>query len=95
VVFAKARTDKEAWKSYKKLRTIKGVEVRNLSDNEFDFFEKWHHAVIRSLISILDFKDEYRALAKMVRPAITTGEAKESVGLLDKLGMIKKDLSMI
>jgi uncharacterized protein (TIGR02147 family) len=41
-------------------------------------------------VTFFDFKDDYEALAKKVQPPISARQAKESVRLLLKLGLIKK-----
>ena len=46
---------------------------------------------MRELVTLVDFKDDYAALAKRVQPRITAGQAQESVGLLLELGLIRKE----
>lgn len=57
----------------------------------YAYYTKWYHGVIRSLIGMYGFKNDYKALAQTVNPAITENEAKSSVALLKKLGLIKAD----
>ena len=45
---------------------------------------------MRELVTLVNFHEDYRILARMVRPAITSKQAKESVKLLLKLGLIEK-----
>ena len=57
----------------------------------YDYFSQWYHPVIRELVCIADWDNDYTKLARMVRPPITTLEARESVKLLLSLGFIRKN----
>lgn len=58
--------------------------------DQFEFYSKFHHSVIRSLIGLLGFKGDYDQLAKKVYPKITPRQARLSVQLLVRLGLIEK-----
>ncbi len=70
------------------------VEPKNdgirLQKNQFNYFSKWYHAVIRELVTVLPFGNDYKMLAHAVQPPITPKQARESVELLQELGMIRK-----
>ncbi len=91
IVLAKAKNDKEAWASYNRLHALKGVEVRTLEDHEFEFLREWHHSVIRSLVNVVNIKDDYRSLSRMLVPRVPVKKVKESIALLKKLDMIHRD----
>jgi uncharacterized protein (TIGR02147 family) len=57
----------------------------------YAFYKEWHHGVIRALLDVFDFRDDYTALAKRVFPAITARKAKDSIALLKRLGLIRQD----
>jgi uncharacterized protein (TIGR02147 family) len=46
--------------------------------------------MIRSLLDIHEFTDDYKWLAKMLSPGITPLQAKKSIQLLERLGLIEK-----
>jgi uncharacterized protein (TIGR02147 family) len=48
------------------------------------------HSIIRSLIDMHGFKDDYEWLAKSINPPIKPLQAKKSVALLERLGLIAK-----
>jgi uncharacterized protein (TIGR02147 family) len=80
---------------HEKLRAIKNTgkgfsKPRQLRDNEFEYLSEWYHVVIRSLINQLGFKGDYAWLAKQTSPSITPKQAKKSVDLLLRLGLLKK-----
>jgi uncharacterized protein (TIGR02147 family) len=57
----------------------------------YDYYKNWYHSTIRSLLAIIDFKDDYKTLGNALCPAITLKQARESVELLKRLGMVKED----
>ena len=64
--------------------------VQTIRNDQYEFYSKWYHAVIRSLIGMYKFADDYAWLARMVDPSITLKQAKQSVHLLEQLALIKK-----
>jgi uncharacterized protein (TIGR02147 family) len=64
---------------------------RILDTKAFSFFREWHHSVIRALLDVIDFKDDYEALGKALVPPVTAKKAKESIALLRSLDLIRLD----
>jgi len=62
-----------------------------LRKNQYSYFSRWYHSVVRELVTLISFDDDYKKLAAAVNPPITTKEAKESVELLLELGLIGKN----
>jgi uncharacterized protein (TIGR02147 family) len=84
--------DKEHY--FKKLKqTGKKTHFYQLHKDQFFFYEKWYYPVIRELVTLMQWNDDFSMLAKAVRPPISPAEAKEAVALLVKTGMVKKDES--
>lgn len=67
-----------------------GNEGIRLKKNQFNYFAKWYHPVVRELVTILPFGNDYAMLARAVEPEITPKQAKQSVELLLELGLIRK-----
>ena len=89
VYFGRAKNQNEIEQRFERLQSIKGIRFRTIADSKSDFFAQWYHMSVRSLISICPFDGKnYRALASMLSPKITAQEARTSVRLLEKLGMI-------
>jgi uncharacterized protein (TIGR02147 family) len=63
------------------------TEAQLIAHDQYDFYSKWYHSAIRSLIGLYPIKDDYFHLARRVVPNITTGQAKKSVELLLRLGL--------
>jgi uncharacterized protein (TIGR02147 family) len=59
-----------------------------IAHDQYEYYSKWRHSAVRSLIGMYPFKDDYTWLAKMTAPPITPGQAQKSVMLLKRLGMV-------
>jgi|WetSurMetagenome_2_1015567.scaffolds.fasta_scaffold37564_2 uncharacterized protein (TIGR02147 family) len=77
----------------KMLACKKSLNMSRISEEQYDYYTKWYHPVVRSLVSKVEFHNDYVLLAARLVPRITAAEAKKSVALLVKLGLIKKDYS--
>ncbi|MGA2507029.1 MAG: TIGR02147 family protein [Chitinispirillaceae bacterium] len=73
-----------------KARGTKAWKPQLVRNDQFEFYSKLYHSVIRSLIGMHGFTGDYERLAKSVRPRITVSQARKSVELLAKLGFIRK-----
>jgi uncharacterized protein (TIGR02147 family) len=58
--------------------------------HQYDFYTKWYHNTIRELACAVDFRGDFELLGKMVKPAISARKARQSVALLQKLGLIRR-----
>lgn len=96
VSFNQSTAHEEKMHYYQQMSEIKQKSNRTpklalLEDDQIEFHAKWYHAVVRSLIGLISFSGDYEELASRVIPAITVREAKKSVALLERLGLIYKD----
>lgn len=55
------------------------------------FYKEWHHTAVWAVLDIIDFKNSYARLARKLIPSITAKQARKSIELLKKLGLIKKN----
>lgn len=82
--------DKEFY--YNRMREIgKKTQFYQLHKDQFFFYEKWYYPVIREVLVLNSWKNDYAALARLIRPQISVLEAKEAVELLLSTGMVHKD----
>jgi uncharacterized protein (TIGR02147 family) len=92
VRLGRAKREEDILLSLKRLQAIKGVQFKTLADDQIAFFDKWHHMALWSLLSINPFNGKnYRHLGSMIIPPLTAQEARESVSLLERLGMIRRN----
>lgn len=64
--------------------------IQKVRKGQYEFYSKWFHSAIRSLIDMHGFDGDYSKLAHMVTPKITPRQAQQSVRLLDRLGLVVK-----
>jgi uncharacterized protein (TIGR02147 family) len=91
VQFNKAGDPKKSRQLFEKLLSIKNIDLKKIEPNQYDFYRKWYHTAIYSLLDYHDFRGNFTALASELSPPITARQARESISLLEKLQLIRKD----
>lgn len=71
------------FQAYRKVHPLREAQLRYLT--------KWYYVVIRELVLIPDFKEDYDWIAAKTLPAIEPREAKEAVEELIQLGLLMRD----
>lgn len=91
VLFNQAKTSSEKQEHYAVLRSMAGgVKESVLNADQFDYFANWYTPVIRELVCLYDFKEDFQDLAAMVKPPILPSEAKAAVKLLVRLKLVRR-----
>jgi len=80
---------KEHFENLKKLR--KNTKFAKLNKTQYSLYDEWYFQVIRELVVLSDWNGDYKRLGKLVRPSITSSQAKNAVEKLEKIGLIKKE----
>lgn len=94
VLFTEAKNAGEKEFYFDKMQTnSRRNPVCEIRQNQYHYFSKWYHVVVRELITMNKWKDDYSWLARHVYPRITVPQAKRAVKLLHELGLIKKTSS--
>lgn len=93
VAFNQAEDMAERKYLFEKMSQVKNTgkttsEAQILRQDQYEFYSNWYHVMVRSIIGMYDFKDDYKWLSRIVNPHITVTQAKHSVRLLEKLGLI-------
>lgn len=92
VLFNQARSADEKQEHYAVMRSLAGnVPEAVLSPEKYRYFDKWHTVVIRELICLRDFGDDFEKLGAALRPPVTGKQAREAVGILRDLRLVEKD----
>ncbi len=87
---AKKPSDKE--KFLKQLLSLRLMnDEYRLKDEKLHFFDKWYYPVMRELVVICDFQEDYNKLARHCIPRITARQAKSAVAFLMKNGLITRN----
>lgn len=75
----------------KKLIKIRSAKTPYaIQDKKLRYFEKWYYPVIRDLVALVDFGNDYKALSRMLVPPIKPSQAKGAVAFLLKHNFIKR-----
>lgn len=91
VRFSLAETLSEKEKCLQEVAMLKGAaDVMRLSDEYYDVLEKWWHLPIREIVCLPDAKKSSKWIARAIQPNITPAQVAQSLQLLKKLGLIKK-----
>jgi len=64
--------------------------LRLLINQQYEYFTKWYHKSIREVICLIDFHENYELLGNLLSPPVSTREARQSVELLLKLGLVSR-----
>ncbi len=91
VEFTRAASNSEKDKYLSRMMELrKDTDVNKLADYQYEYYSKWYNLAIRELAASPEFKGDYAWLARKVFPPVTPGQARDSVELLLKLGLLKK-----
>ena len=71
-------------------RAGRSAEFYQVDKEQYFFYEKWYYPVVRELMVLSAWSNDYAHLAAMVRPPIHPTEAKEAVELLLATNMVAK-----
>jgi uncharacterized protein (TIGR02147 family) len=94
VLFDQAKNIDQKMKYLEKLKKSTSIfKSYTLTDEHFEYFSQWYHAVVRELLNLTKFDGDFAALAAMIHPCVKISEVEESVRLLRKLGLVEEDES--
>jgi uncharacterized protein (TIGR02147 family) len=76
----------------KKLLEFKSKTLFNdVSLKYANYYLKWYNPVVREIIAVEGFDGDYRNLADKIFPRVNVAQVRESVSVLEALGIIEKD----
>lgn len=87
VKFNQAENSHERELYFRQLLSSNKTQKKIVDLKTYEFYREWYHVAIRTLLDTFDFSDNYTELAKKLIPQITIKQAKESIKLLDSLGL--------
>jgi uncharacterized protein (TIGR02147 family) len=98
VQFNQARTTSEKEQCYHQLSEIQKYGAhQKLRQDQFEYLTAWYHSALRSLMPVLEQKDlpegpdDWEKVAKLLDPPLTAKQARDSVDLLLRLGLLQRD----
>jgi uncharacterized protein (TIGR02147 family) len=91
VRFNQAENASQKQEHYAVLLSMMGsVRERQLSRKEYEYLRTWYTPVVRELICLTDFGDDWSRLGALLIPPIGVREVKKAVRLLLDLGLVEK-----
>lgn len=92
VAFNTARGETASRQAFEHLLTLSGVKSDVLRPNQYEFYTRWYHTAIRAIIAVRRFRSsgEFARIAAMLSPPVSAREARQSVALLVKLGLVAR-----
>ncbi len=91
VAYNQATSDEEKEHYFLKIsENRKYGQIQILRKDQYAYLSQWYHCAIRSLLPVMNFNDDWEKLAMFLRPPITASQAKKSVALLLRLGLLIK-----
>jgi uncharacterized protein (TIGR02147 family) len=91
VGFNQSKTSKEKDHYFSRIMALrKNLKVDKIAEWQYEYYSGWYHPVIRELAASPIYSGDPALLAKMLLPSITPQQARQSIALLEKLGMIER-----
>jgi uncharacterized protein (TIGR02147 family) len=91
VRFNQARTAEEKELAFDQLVALNRTPRTVLDPRHYEYYRHWWNGAVRALLSLHDLGDEFRRIGSLLAPAITEGQARDSIDLLSELGLIRRD----
>jgi len=70
---------------------ISSPSRKELGSEASDFYSEWYHSGVRAMLGVLDIGSDCSPIAKKMRPSITVQQVRQSLQLLERLGLIEKN----
>ncbi len=91
VLFNQAKTAEQKQEHYRVCKSMQGlVNEHVVTNDQYDYFNNWYTSVVREIICLYNFNDEYAQIGQCIIPPITAAQVKKSIDLLLRLKMIAK-----
>jgi uncharacterized protein (TIGR02147 family) len=89
--YNKAKRDDQAKLYFERLLAIRECRLKTLEKSAYDYFSDWYNIPLRELLNVYSFKgQDYGDLGRQLSPPISAVEARKSMVLLKRLGLVKK-----
>lgn len=90
VEFGKARQGADIRRTFERMGSFKGVRSRTLEEHQYAFYQSWIHSAVRAALGIQVFSGDHKALGASLVPPVSAAKARESMDLLERLGLARR-----
>lgn len=92
VAFNQAGSPREKEFFYLKMADIcKYSKQQKIRQDQFDYYSEWYYSALRSILPVIDFKDDYAAIGKFLSPPLSAAQAERAIQFLLNLGLLDRD----
>ena len=91
VHFNKAKNSDQERFYFEKLLSLRTPPAKVLEKECYDYFSSWRNIALREELNIVSFKNDCADIAGKLLPPATPSQVRQSIKLLEKLGMVRKD----
>jgi len=76
---------------FEQLISLNRTPRRIVDPETYLFYKEWFHTAVWAVLDVVDFKNSFTELSRKLDPQITIKQARQSIALLIKLGLIRKN----
>ncbi len=91
IYFTKAKAIEEKNDYFEQIMVYRKRKMKFLENDQLSLFKEWYTAIIREILHTCEFKDDYYALAHLVKPHITVKDAKNAIASLEEMKLIQRN----
>lgn len=91
VLHDQAKTLVEEKRQLDRMMVLRPEALVRLERDRSEFLESWRHIAVWQLLEVLEVREDPSRVAASLSPAVATSEAEESLQLLERLGMARRD----
>ncbi len=91
VRFNQAETPEDRELAFDQLVGLARVHRTELDPQAWAYYRSWWNGAIRALFATGDFTGDPAPIVRALKPAVTVGQVKESIELLQELGLVERD----
>ncbi|MCB9497697.1 MAG: TIGR02147 family protein [Fibrobacteria bacterium] len=66
------------------------VRVRTLEASQYEYYGSWVPSAVRAVLGFGGFQGDFAELGRRLEPSVSAAEAKKSVELLERLGLVRR-----
>ena len=96
VLFNQATTDEARNRQFRRLRRARSDHaVGRMEVDQYDVYGSWHHLVLCELAGLPEFREDPGWIARRLLPRIRPGEAARSLVLLERIGLLVREVAAV
>lgn len=92
VLFNQAKNGEERELYLDRLRGLKPpAQVQGLEKDQFEYFTRKHFVVIREMVALPHFREDYEWIGKNLQPPIKAREVEHALEVLLRIGLVRRN----